>query len=71
MALIRSIILSVIALLVVFSIGLGKAEYTKKEGKPCAFCRPAGKFKELTDAGKYYQEHNHSLEGFQASEEKK
>ena len=43
-----------------------KPEYAKKEGKACTFCHTPGKFKELTDAGKYYKEHNHSLEGYKA-----
>ena len=43
-----------------------KPEYGKKEKKGCTFCHPAGKMKELTDAGKYYKEHNHSLEGYTA-----
>jgi hypothetical protein len=43
-----------------------KPEYAKKEGKACTFCHPAGKFKELTDAGKYYKEHNHSLDDYKA-----
>ena len=43
-----------------------KLEYNKKEGKACTYCHPAGKFKELTDAGKYYKDHNHSLEGYTA-----
>ena len=43
-----------------------KPEYGKKEKKACTFCHPAGKMKELTDAGKYYKEHNHSLEGYTA-----
>jgi len=71
MKIIRTLFLSLLALVVVASLGLGKAEYAKKESKACTFCHPAGKFKELTDAGKYYKEHNHSLEGYQASEEKK
>ena len=43
-----------------------KPEYTKAEKKACAFCHVDAKAKpkELTDAGKYYQEHNHSLEGY-------
>lgn len=45
-----------------------KQEYAKKEGKTCTFCHPAGKFKELTEAGKYYKEHHNSLEGYKASE---
>jgi hypothetical protein len=71
MKFIRTLFLSLLALTVVASLGISKAEYAKKESKPCTFCHPAGKFKELTDAGKYYKEHNHSLEGYQASEEKK
>ena len=45
-----------------------KPEYTKTEKKACAFCHVDSKTKpkELTDAGKYYQEHNHSLEGYKA-----
>ena len=43
-----------------------KPEYAKKEKKACTFCHPAGKFKELTDAGKYYKDHDHSLEGYTA-----
>ena len=29
-----------------------------------------GGIKELNDAGKYYKEHNHSLEGYKAPEKK-
>jgi len=71
MALLRSVILTVLALLLVATLGRSKQEFAKKEGKPCTFCHPAGKFKELTEAGKYYKEHNHSLEGYKAGEEKK
>jgi hypothetical protein len=67
---IRLIALVMLAGFIVVSIGMGKAEYSKKEGKPCTFCHPSGKFKELTDAGKYYKEHNHSLEGYKAEEKK-
>lgn len=71
MKVICTLSLSLLALLVVASLGLSKAEFSKKEGKPCTFCHPAGKFKELTNAGKYYREHNSSLDGYKASEEKK
>ena len=70
MRMIRLIALVMLAGFIVVSIGMGKAEYSKKEGKPCTFCHPSGKFKELTDAGKYYKEHNHSLEGYKAEEKK-
>jgi hypothetical protein len=68
--LIRSFLLIAIALFVVASFSLGKQEYAKKEGKACTYCHPPGKFKELTDAGKYYKDHNHSLEGYKEPEKK-
>jgi hypothetical protein len=70
MRIVRSLLLLSLAALIAGSMGKGKAEYSKKEGKPCTFCHPPGKFKELTDAGKYYKEHNHSLEGYKAEEKK-
>ena len=46
--------------------------YAKKEKKSCTFChsqvKPMDKElmkKSLTDAGKYYAAHNHSLDGYQ------
>jgi hypothetical protein len=70
MKIIRSLLLLTLAAFIAVSMGMGKAEYSKKEGKPCTFCHPAGKFKELTEAGKYYKEHDHSLEGYKAAEKK-
>ena len=70
MKIIQVLFLLILAALMAASMGMSKAEYSKKEGKPCTFCHPAGKFKELTDAGKYYKEHNHSLEGYKAEEKK-
>jgi len=70
MRIIRLLALVMLAGFIAVSIGIGKAEYSKKEGKACTFCHPPGKFKELTDAGKYYKEHNHSLEGYKAEEKK-
>jgi hypothetical protein len=67
---IRTLVLVTLALLVAVSLGMSTAQYSKKEGKGCTYCHPPGKFKELTDAGKYYKEHNHSLEGYQAPEKK-
>jgi hypothetical protein len=45
-------------------------EFAKKEKKNCTFChaKVEGKDampKNLTDAGKYYQSHNHSLDGYE------
>ncbi len=69
MKLVRAFSLSLLALLVVSSLGLPKADFSKKEGKPCTFCHPPGKFKDLTDAGKYYKEHNYSLVGYKSGAE--
>ena len=46
------------------SASYGKPEYTKKEGKSCTFCHTKAGAKELNDAGKYYQAHDHSLDGY-------
>ena len=70
MKIIRPLFLLTLAAFIAVSMGLGKAEYGKKEGKPCTFCHPSGKFKDLTDAGKYYKEHNHSLKDYKADEKK-
>jgi len=70
MRIIRLLALVMLAGFIAVSIGMGKAEYAKKEAKACTFCHPGGKVKELTDAGKYYKEHNHSLEGYKAEEKK-
>ena len=70
MKIIRLLFLLTFAAFIAASMAMSKAEYAKKEGKACTFCHPAGKFKELTDAGKYYKEHDHSLEGYKAAEQK-
>jgi hypothetical protein len=42
---------------------LAKPEYTRKTTKGCPYChQPPGY--NLTDAGKYYADHNHSLKGY-------
>lgn len=57
--------------LVCTTASYGTPAYAKKEKKGCTFChtqmKPADKElmkKSLTPAGKYYEEHNHSLEGY-------
>jgi hypothetical protein len=52
------------------TLGTAKPEYAKKEGKSCTFCHVKMGSKELNDAGKYYKEHDHSLEGYKAPEKK-
>jgi hypothetical protein len=58
------------AVIMAVPFSLGKPEYAKKENQKCTFCHPAGKMKELTDAGQYYKDHNHSLEGYKAPDAK-
>ena len=70
MKLTRTVLLIALAVSVMVPFSSGKPEYGKKEGKACTFCHPPGKFKELTDAGQYYKDHNHSLEGYKAPESK-
>jgi hypothetical protein len=41
-----------------------KPEYATKEKKGCTYCHVAAGKKDLNDAGKYYQDHGHSLEGY-------
>jgi hypothetical protein len=45
------------------SLGLAKPEYTRKTKKECEFCHPPNN-RELNEAGKYYRDHNYSLEGY-------
>jgi hypothetical protein len=53
-----------VGFLVCTSASYGKPEYAKKEGKTCTFCHVKLGDKELNDTGKYYQTHEHSLDGY-------
>jgi len=48
--------------------GYAKPEYSKKEKKGCTFCHVTMGKPELNDAGKYYKDHDHSLEGYAAKQ---
>ncbi len=57
--------------LVCTTASYGTPEYAKKEKKGCNFCHgkiePANKEamqKNLNDAGTYYKEHSHSMDGY-------
>lgn len=39
-------------------------EYAKKEDKQCVFCHTGVGKPDLNEAGKYYKEHNYSLQGY-------
>jgi len=52
--------------LLISTTSYGKPEFTKATKKTCTFCHVDSKAKpkELTAAGKYFKEHNNSLEGY-------
>jgi hypothetical protein len=70
MKVIRTLFVAIIVSGFFLSLAQAKPEYAKKEKKSCTFCHVKMGSKELTDAGKYYKEHDHSLEGYQAAETK-
>lgn len=70
MKVIRVLILSAIVGACLLPLATAKPEYAKKEGKACTYCHVKPGSKEMTDAGKYYKEHNHSFEGYKAPESK-
>jgi hypothetical protein len=71
MKLLKILLAAAIVSGVFLSLANARPQYAKKEGKACTFCHVKVGSKELTDAGKYYKDHNHSLEGYQAPEKKK
>jgi len=40
-----------------------KPDYTRRTKKDCEFCHPPNS-RDLTEAGRYYQDHHNSLEGY-------
>ncbi len=70
MKILRALFVAAIASSFFLSLANAKPEYAKKEKKSCTFCHVKPGSKELTDAGKYYKEHNHSLEGYKEPEKK-
>jgi len=70
MKLVKALIAMFLFSYCLINLATAKPEYTKKEGKACTFCHVKMGSKDLNDAGKYYQQHNHSLEGYQAPESK-
>jgi hypothetical protein len=59
-----------IGMVVCTTASYGKPEYAKKEKKSCTFCHAKMTTNKeeananLTDAGKYYKSHEHSLDGY-------
>jgi len=73
----KGIKLSFLAALLVGGLALspsllsGKADYTKKEKKPCTYCHVKAGSKDLNDVGKCYAKNKHSLEGCEPKEKEK
>jgi hypothetical protein len=68
---VRALFVAAIASAFFLTIAQAKPEYSKKEKKGCTFCHVKMGSKDLTAAGKYYKEHDHSLEGYKAEAPKK
>ena len=64
MKLIKTGFLVIFAVVVAIAVGLGQSRVRKERRQGLHVCHPTGKFKELTPAGQYYKDHNHSLEGY-------
>ena len=60
-------VLATAAMLFTPSPGNAKPEYSRRTKKECAYCHPKDSF-DINEAGKYFRDHNHSLEGFKPSE---
>ncbi len=60
-----------VGLLVNATVSNAKPAYASKEKKSCTFCHVKAGSKDLNEAGNYYKEHNHSLEGYKASKSEK
>jgi hypothetical protein len=45
-------------------------EFARKTKKECSFCHPPDSWN-LTEAGKYYREHKHTLEGYKSKSPEK
>jgi hypothetical protein len=50
--------------LVIAPFAMSTPEFAKKESKSCTYCHTAVGKPDLNDAGRYYKEHNLSLEGW-------
>jgi hypothetical protein len=48
-------------------LSVAKPEYSRRTKKDCGYCHPKDSW-DINDAGKYFRDHNHSLEGFKPKE---
>ena len=54
---------TILGVLFAAEFALATPEYGRKTAKECNYCHPPKNF-QLTEAGKYYQEHHKSLKGY-------
>jgi len=48
-------------------VSVAKPEYSRRTKKECGYCHPKDSW-DVNEAGKYFRDHQHSLEGFKPSE---
>jgi hypothetical protein len=46
--------------------GAAKPEYSRRTKKECGFCHPKDSW-DVNEAGRYFRDHQHSLEGYKPS----
>ncbi|MEP7310106.1 MAG: hypothetical protein ABJA98_31745 [Acidobacteriota bacterium] len=49
------------------SLSVAKPEYSRRTKKECTYCHPPNSW-DINEAGRYFRDHRHSLEGFKPSE---
>jgi hypothetical protein len=49
------------------AVSTAKPEYSRRTKKECGFCHPKDSW-DINEAGRYFRDHNHSLEGFKPGE---
>ena len=54
-----------IAALMFVPYAVGTPEFSKKESRSCVYCHTAVGKPDLNEAGKYYKDHNNSLDGYE------
>ena len=52
------------------NVSWSKPEYTRRTNKECDFCHPPHS-RELNEAGRYYRDHNKSLQGYKPPKDSK
>jgi hypothetical protein len=49
------------------NVSMARPEYSRRTKKECGYCHPRDSW-DVNDAGKYFRDHNHSLEGYKPKE---